>query len=234
NKKNKKFRYYKSIKEIKNIESFDTIFFAVKPQIIDDVIKDYKILFNKKKLIISIVAGINIRYFEDFFGSNSPIVRTMPNLPASVGKGVSCLCSNRNVSKKHKGYIDKLFKSVGKSFWIKSEKTVDKITAISGSGPAYFYYFIEGLERAGLKLGLNRELSRELSKHTAFGAIDLMEKSNAEAMYMRKKIAITGGTTEAAIKKLKLNNKLHNTILQGVQAAYRRAVQIGKKKKKTK
>ena len=126
----------------------------------------------------------------------------MPNLPASVGRGVTCLYANKNVNLKQKKITERLFKSVGNILWVNNEKYIDKITAVSGSGPAYYYYFIECLTKAGIKIGLNKKLSYILAKETAIGSISLLKKTGLDSTLLRKKIAVKGGTTEAGIKKI--------------------------------
>lgn len=220
-------KLYRSSKEIKNIKNFDIIFFAVKPQIINKVIKDYKMIPFKNKLIISIVAGKEINFFEKHFGKKTSIIRTMPNLPASVAGGVTCLFSNKNVTLKQKNFTNNLFKAVGKTFWVKNESYINKFTAISGSGPAYFYFFIESLSKAGVKIGLNKKESYEIAKQTAIGSISLMKSSKDSAEKLRKKIAIKGGTTEAAIKSFQKNKNMEKSVYSGVKAAFKRAIKLG-------
>ena len=225
-------KFYQNLSKIKNLKDFDIIFFAVTPQIINKAIKPYKLLDLKGKLVISIIAGKKINFFTKELGKNVKIIRAMPNLPALVGKGVTCLYTRNKIDLKIKRYVEKLFKSVGKTYWLNNEKNIDKITAVSGSGPAYYFYFIEGLARAGKNIGLNRDFAYELSKETAIGAIRLLEKSNQNAGFLRKKIAIKGGTTEAGINTLRKNLNMHKVINQGVQSAFNRSIELGKKKKK--
>jgi len=220
-------KLYKSPKEIKNINNFDIIFFAVKPQVINQVIKDYKMLTLKNKLIISIIAGKEIKYFEKNFGKKISIIRTMPNLPASVARGVTCLFSNKNVSLKQKKLTNKLFKAVGKTFWVDNESYINKFTAVSGSGPAYFYFFIECLSKAGVKIGFNKKESYEIAEETAIGSIRLLKSSKDEAEKLRKKIAIKGGTTEAAIQSFQKNKNMEKLVYLGVKAAFKKAIKLG-------
>ena len=214
--------------KIKNINDFNVIFFAVKPQILNKAIIPYKKLSLKNKLIISIVAGKETKYFEREVGKNTCVIRTMPNLPASVAKGVTCLFKNKNVNLGQKKLSEKLFKSVGIIFWVKNESYINKFTAISGSGPAYYYYFIECLKDAGLKIGLSNELAYKIAEQTAIGSIHLLEKSKENATSLRKKISIKGGTTEAAMRALQNSKKMRKIVLLGVNAAYKKAIKIGK------
>tara|TARA_B100000686_G_C16664107_1_gene902645 strand:- start:229 stop:1029 length:801 start_codon:yes stop_codon:yes gene_type:complete len=219
---------YGSLNKINDINDFNVIFFAVKPQILNKAIIPYKKLSLKNKLIISIVAGKKTKYFERQFGKNVSVIRTMPNLPALVAKGVTCLFKNKNVNLGQKKLSEKLFKSVGDFFWVNNENYINKFTAISGSGPAYYYYFIECLKDAGLKIGLNNKIAYDIAEKTAIGSIHLLEKTKENASSLRKKIAIKGGTTEAAIRELQNNNKMRKIVLSGVNAAYKKAIKIGK------
>ena len=228
NKEIYKIKVFKTLKEIKNINTYNVIFFAIKPQIINEVLDTYKKLELKNKLILSIVAGKNINFFEKKLGKNISIIRTMPNMPASIEKGVTCLFPNKNVNLKQKKFSDKLFKSVGKTFWVNNENYINKFTAISGSGPAYYYYVIECLRDAAVKLGISNNLSYEIAKETAIGSINLLENSKENATTMRKRIAIKGGTTEAAINALKVNKKMQKVVYSGVKAAFKKAIKIGK------
>ena len=230
-KKINKVKYYNSISKIKDVSKFDVIFFAVKPQILNKVIKPYKKIIFKNILIVSIVAGKKVNYFEKEFGKNTSVVRTMPNLPALVGKGVTCLFANSNTNKIQKKIAAKLFESAGKVFWVNKESYIDKFTAMSGSGPAYFYYFIECVRDAGIKIGLDKKLSYELAKETAIGSIALLERSKEEAKVIRKRIMIKGGTTEAGINKLIINNKINKIVSEAVKSAFKRAQYLGKKAK---
>ena len=224
-----KLDLYDSLNKLKNIDSFNVIFFAVKPQIVDKVLKNYKTLNLRNKLIISIIAGKDIKYFEKNFGSKTSIIRTMPNLPASISKGITCLYGNQNVSLKQKKFALKLFNSVGKTFWVKNESFINKFTAISGSGPAYYYFFIENLTSAAKKIGIDKKLAYEISKETAIGSIDLLRQSEDNAETLRKNIAVKGGTTEAAINSFRKNDNMKKIVFSGVNSAYKRAIKLGKK-----
>ena len=224
-------KIYKSYDKIKDINDHNVIFFAIKPQILKKVLNDYKKISFKKKLIISIVAGKKIDFFEKIFGKNIAIVRTMPNLPSSVGKGVTCIFANRRVDIKQIKFANRLFSSVGKTFWVKNEDFINIFTSLSGSGPAYYYHFIECLKDAGIKLGLSKVVAYEVAKETAIGSIKLLELSNENAAVLRENICIKGGTTEAAIKKLKNKDLMKKTIFLGVNAALKRANKLGQEKK---
>ena len=155
------------------------------------------------------------------------IVRVMPNMPALIGEGVSCLVSNKSTSKNNKKIINNLFSKVGKTIWLKNEIEIDKATAISGSGPGYVFTLIDAFEKASQQIGLPKKISREMVLFTILGSVKLMEKTKKEPSDLANSIAVKGGTTEAGIKilqKYKPNKIMYNTFL----AAYKRASKLGK------
>ena len=153
----------------------------------------------------------------------------MPNMPSMVEEGVSCLVTNKNTSKQNKNIVTDLFGKIGKIYWLSSEKELDKVTAISGSGPGYYFLFIDLLEKAAVKLGFTRKIAKELVYQTAFGSIKLLINNSKSAEKLTNDIAIKGGTTEAAIRFFKKNNQLKNMINKAVKAAHKRAIELSKK-----
>jgi len=148
-------------------------------------------------------------------------------MPALIREGVSCLVSNKNFSKNNKKIIENLFKKVGKTIWLQNEIEIDKATAISGSGPGYFFTLIDAFEKATQKIGFSKKISRELVLSTLLGSAKLMELTKKNPIDLANSIAVKGGTTEAGIKVLKknqLSNIMYNTFL----AAYKRASKLGK------
>ena len=226
----KRVNAFKSIENIKNYKKFDIVIFAVKPQIIKIVMMQIKkIKFKKSVLFISIIAGKKISYFNSFLPKKNQFLRVMPNMPVLINEGISCLLPNTTVSNLNKKHAANLFKKVGKIIWLKNENDLNKVTAISGSGPAYYYLFISLLEKASIKLGLSKKISRELVSQTALGSIKLLIYENNEASELVKNIAVKGGTTEAAINVFTQNSKLKNLINKATKAAYNRAIELGKK-----
>ena len=153
----------------------------------------------------------------------------MPNMPSMVEEGVSCLVTNKNTSKQNKNIVTDLFGKIGKIYWLSSEKELDKVTAISGSGPGYYFLFIDLFEKAAIKLGFPRKIAKELVYQTAFGSIKLLINNSKSAEKLTNDIAIKGGTTEAAIRFFKKNNQLKNMINKAVKAAHKRAIELSKK-----
>tara|TARA_B100000965_G_C19565528_1_gene746665 strand:- start:242 stop:1054 length:813 start_codon:yes stop_codon:yes gene_type:complete len=225
----KKIKVYKNTPNQKQIKNFDIIIFAVKPQVAKKVLSEYQNFELKKNVVIgSIVAGKKISFFKKNIKNSHQIVRIMPNMPALIGEGVSCLVSNKNFSINNKKTINSLFENNGKTIWLRNEIEIDKSTAISGSGPGYIFTLIDSLEKASEQIGFSKKISRELVLYTVLGSAKLLEKTKKEPSDLAKEIAVKGGTTEAGLNELKKNNLkkiMYNTFL----AAYKRASKIGKK-----
>ena len=226
---NNKVKAFKTIEEIKNIILFDIIIFAIKPQIAEKVLNNFsKFKFKKKTVFVSIVAGKKINFFNKFLPKNNQFIRVMPNMPAVINQGMSCLIASRNVSIKNKNNVGSLFSKIGKILWLKSELEINKVTAISGSGPGYIFLFIDAFEKAALQLGLGEKVTKQLVHQTLLGSTHLLFADKITADRLASNIAIKGGTTEAALNQFKNNKILHRTFKKVVKAAYLRANQLGK------
>jgi len=211
----------------------DTVLFAVKPQQMQTVLSalaDSGLQTRrKKKLLISIVAGFPIRKIEkrllDAFPDNVrkrfPIIRVMPNTPAQVLKGVSAMSPNRHASLRDLQRTRKILSAIGCVLEF-SEKDLDAVTALSGSGPAYVFYFIEALVEAGIRVGLTRKAASTLTVETFAGALALLQEQSASPESLRRKVTSPGGTTEAALRVME-EGKIKAFIGDAVIAATRRA-----------
>ena len=227
--KSNKIKCYKDISEINNIKNINVILVAITPQIAKESLKDYKFLnFSKSCVLVSIVAGKKIVFFNKFFPNTKQIVRVMPNMPALIGEGVSCMVSNNFVTKINKNKIQKLFSKIGLAIWLKSENEIDSATAISGSGPGYVFYIIDAMENAAKKLGLSNEINKKIIFQTFLGSLLLQKKTKKTAYKLSNTIAIKGGTTEAGLKMMKKKN-INRIIEQTLVSAYKKARQLGKK-----
>ena len=224
----KKVRFFDKTPNQNEIKKFDIIIFAIKPQIAKKVLNDYyNFEFKKNILIVSIVAGKKISFFKKNIKNAMQIVRVMPNMPALIGEGVSCLVSSKSTSKNNKKTINNLFLKVGKTIWLKNETQIDKATAISGSGPGYVFTLIDAFEKASQQIGFPKNIAREMVLFTILGSIKLMEKTKKEPSDLADSIAVKGGTTEAGIKILQ-KNKPHKMMYNTFLAAYKRASKLGK------
>jgi len=199
------------------------IVFAIKPQMMDTVVPLYRNFASQGSLILSIAAGKTLNYFERILGTNSPIVRAMPNTPASIGKGMTVLCSNNYVNRGQKALCTDLMSAVGKVHWVDNEKLMDPVTAISGSGPAYVFLLIEALSDAGVQVGLDQDLAYELAITTIAGAAALAEESTISPSVLRQNVTSPGGTTEAALAVLMSNDGLADLFLRAVNQAVARS-----------
>ena len=223
----KKIRFFDKTPNQNEIKKFDVIIFAIKPQMAKKTLSEYRNFeFKKNSLIASIVAGKKISFFKQNIKNAIQIVRVMPNMPALIGEGVSCLVSKKNISKNNKKTINDLFLKVGKTIWLKNEIEIDKATAISGSGPGYIFTLIDAFEKASQQIGFPKNIAREMVLSTILGSVKLMEKTKKEPSDLADLIAVKGGTTEAGIKILKKNNT-HKIIYNTFLAAYQRATKLG-------
>lgn len=183
------------------VQKADVVVLSVKPQNIRDVLDEIKGTVKKDTLIISIAAGVTTAKIAGVLG-DVPIIRVMPNTPALIGQGASALYSG-NAPKEAMGLALKIFSAVGKAVVVESEELIDAVTAVSGSGPAYFFLLTEEMIKAGEKLGLSSDAAKELVLQTAKGAALLAESADVQGetpAELRKKVTSPGGTTEAAIK----------------------------------
>ena len=186
------------------IDGSDIIVFAVKPQIMQTVCEPLKAIIQEQTpLTISIAAGVSIDNISNWLGSNElPIVRCMPNTPALVQSGMTGLYANNQVSQEQHDLAESILRAVGSTLWLTDEDKLDAVTAVSGSGPAYFFLVMEAMQAAAEKLGLTAEEARLLVLQTAFGASKLALESSDDAAILRQRVTSKGGTTEAALKEL--------------------------------
>jgi pyrroline-5-carboxylate reductase len=201
-----------------------TIILAVKPRDILMVLKQIK-PYSGGKLIISIAAGVRTSAMEKIIG-RARVVRVMPNMPAQAGKGISAISSGRFASKKDISTARSIFLKLGEVVEVK-ESLMDAVTAVSGSGPAYYFLLTDLLEKAGVKAGLNRELARKLAMATFVGSAGTIALDIGSMRDFVKKVASKGGTTEAALNVFKKKN-LESIIEQAVKAAKNRSCNLSK------
>lgn len=208
------------------VNAADVIILAVKPQMIADVMKEISLFVQAKKtLVISVAAGIPLAALENGLGHSIPIVRCMPNTPALIRAGVTALYANLFVTEKQRTLAESILRAVGMVVWLENEKLMDAVTALSGSGPAYFFLVIDALQKAGESLGLSSETARLLTLQTALGAARMALETNEEADELRRRVTSKGGTTEAAIRILE-NGHLHDLFLDAVSAAKMRSEEL--------
>ncbi|MFT6791746.1 MAG: pyrroline-5-carboxylate reductase [Cellvibrionaceae bacterium] len=177
----------------------NTIVLAVKPQVIKSVAQNLRPGLDRQSLIISIAAGVNSDQLGGWLGDDLAIVRCMPNTPALVGMGASGLYANPLVDREQKQMAEKLFNAVGNCIWLNNEKLIDVVTAVSGSGPAYFFLLMEAMINTGIQQGLTADQARKLTLQTAAGAAVLAQDSDVSVHELRRRVTSPGGTTEQAV-----------------------------------
>lgn len=206
----------------------DVILLAVKPQVLKTVCEDIAPMLKQRPcLIISIVAGIELTSINQWLGSDNAIVRVMPNTPALIGEGASGLYANAKVSDKQKKSAQKILDAVGSTVWVASEKMLNVVTALSGSGPAYYFYFMEIMIHWAKAAGLPEDIAETLTLNTAKGAAMMALSSEMEVDELRRQVTSKGGTTEAALKSLESDN-LEQLLSRALEAANLRADQLAK------
>lgn len=206
------------------VKKSNFIIIAVKPQDAKRLLASISKDLDQSKHLISIMAGVSIKKIELFINKKIAITRAMPNLTALAGKSVTCLSHNKMV--KDKAFAQKIFSSIGSVIEI-DEKHMDAVTAVSGSGPAYFLYLAECLAEAAVKLGIKRENAVELATATLSGSGALLEVLNVHPEALRKRITSKKGTTEAALSVLKSKN-FKGAVIEAVKAASVRSRELSK------
>lgn len=205
----------------------DVVLLAVKPQALRDVVSSLQEqLLRTRPLLISIAAGILAADIQRWAGGVQ-VVRCMPNRPALQGCGVTALYANEQVTELNRTVSEQILGAVGATLWVERESDMDTVTAISGSGPAYFFLLIEMLEAAGQSLGLSAEVARKLAIETAYGSGFMARESSDSPATLRQQVTSKGGTTEAALKHLEASN-VRGIFSQAVAAAAQRSAQLAK------
>jgi pyrroline-5-carboxylate reductase len=206
------------------VKNAEMVVLAVKPQILPDVLREIAADLRPETLIISIAAGISTAKIEAALGGGCRVVRVMPNTPALVGQGVSALAAGAHADEADLEVTETILQCVGLTVRVE-EKEMDAVTALSGSGPAYVFYLLEGMLAAAEKMGLEPETARRLALQTVEGAARLMTDSGETAEALRQKVTSKGGTTEAAVRVLDKAG-VKETIVQTLLAAQKRSAEL--------
>lgn len=207
------------------VDLCDVTVLAVKPQVIDGVIEEVERSFTKDDLLISIIAGVTTVRLESSLPQGSRVVRAMPNAPAMVGAGMAAVCAGADATHEDVGFAVGLLASVGESVVVE-ESLIDAVTAISGSGPAYFFLLVEAMMAAGCEQGLKTEVAAKLVSQTFFGSAKMLVDTGESPMDLRAMITSPGGTTEAALNIYKKEG-FENMVSKAVEAAVGRARELG-------
>jgi pyrroline-5-carboxylate reductase len=209
----------------------DIIVLSVKPHFIADVCQQIASagvnnkLEIKNKTFISIAAGTTVAQIQQALNGNYPVIRVMPNTPSQVGLGMSGLFASPEVSGSEKTSSEKLMNAVGKTIWLKTEAQIDDIIAVAGSAPAYFFLFMEAMEKQAQILGFNAQESRMLVEQTALGAAQMVVQNNIPISKLRENVTSKGGATQAALKQF-TDDGLESLVANAMNAAIKRAKEM--------
>ncbi|MDL2190736.1 pyrroline-5-carboxylate reductase [Cobetia sp. LC6] len=210
------------------VSQADVVVLGVKPQMMHDVCQALTpAVQNRKPLIVSVAAGITCDSLERWLGGDLAIIRCMPNTPSLVGVGASGLYATAQVTEEQRSLMDEMLTAVGIVEWVEEEGLLEAVTGISGSGPAYFFLFIESLEAAGIELGLNAETARRLAIQTARGAAEMAFSSEHEPAELRRRVCSPNGTTERAINSFE-EEGLRDIVERAAKASSVRAAELAR------
>ena len=209
------------------INKADVIVLAVKPQVMHGLVSELAdTVKEKSKLIISIAAGVKLASITEWLGEPSAaVIRVMPNTPALIQAGAAALYANEHTSDAHKNTAEAMMRSVGTALWLDTEEQMDTVTALSGSGPAYFFYFMEAMENAATEMGLTGDQARLLTIETAVGAAKMALLSSSDPAALRKQVTSPGGTTEQALNTFMQGN-MDKLIRAAMEAAKQRSIEL--------
>jgi len=210
------------------INEVDVVVLAVKPQVLSSVAKSAAALIQKRKpLVVSIAAGISQRSMSQWLGVDTAIVRCMPNTPALVLTGATALHANAKVTAEQRDLAENIMRSVGIALWVEDENEIDAVTAVSGSGPAYYFLLMEAMEKAAVELGLSEATARLLVQQTALGAAKIALESSESPELLRKRVTSPGGTTQQAIKTFEQGGFIQ-LVSKALHAARDRSIEMSR------
>ncbi|MEI8207897.1 MAG: pyrroline-5-carboxylate reductase [Methylococcales bacterium] len=217
-----------SINNADVINAVDVVVLAVKPQILNEVaINAAPLIQQKKSLVVSIAAGISQTSLSQWLGAETAIVRCMPNTPALVLTGATALHANTQVNAEQHDLAENIMRSVGIALWVDNEGDMDAVTAVSGSGPAYYFLLMEAMEKAALELGLSETTARLLVQQTALGAAKIALESSESPEQLRKRVTSPGGTTQRAIETFEQGG-FTELVSKALHAAKDRSIEMSK------
>ena len=202
------------------------IVLGIKPQMAPELLPGLSAYAGKSTLIVSIMAGRTLGFMEREFPKSSAVVRAMPNLPASIGRGITVAVANANVTKQKRELAGELLAAAGTVEWVEQEKLLDAVTAVSGSGPAYVFLLAEALAAAGVASGLPKELAERLARETIAGSGELLNRSPLDAATLRQNVTSPGGTTAAALQVLMGPGGIETLMATAVAMATRRSREL--------
>ena len=215
------------------INAVDVVVLAVKPQILSTVAKNATASIQQKQpLVVSIAAGISQQSLSQWLGNNIAIVRCMPNTPALVLTGATALHANAQVTAEQHDLAENIMRSVGIALWVNDESELDVVTAVSGSGPAYYFLLMEAMEKAAIEMGMNEVTARLLVQQTALGAAKIALESSESPEQLRKRVTSPGGTTQQALETFE-EGGFTALVSKALHAARDRSIEMSKQTENT-
>ncbi|WP_257254762.1 MULTISPECIES: pyrroline-5-carboxylate reductase [unclassified Endozoicomonas] len=225
-KRSEELGIHTSTRSLEAAAKADIVVLAVKPQMMKAVLTELSPVLQKQKpFIISVAAGIRLDSLDVWSGGGLPIVRSMPNTPSLLHCGATGLFPNSRVTDELKAIANEIFSPIGILHWLEREEQVDTITALSGSGPAYFFLLMEAMAEAGVRLGLDHETAERFSLQTALGAANMAIQSDIDAAELRRRVTSPGGTTERALKTFR-EEGFEAVVYKAVKSAKERGAEL--------
>ncbi len=209
---------------IKVLDSANVLILAVKPHQIESVLLEIKNHLDDNTVVVSVAAGITLEWFDKHL--KAPIVRAMPNIGSAVGQGATPLMANAHITGAHQAMVAEIFNAIGITSWVKTVDELNAFTALSGSGPAYVFLFIEAMIHAATALGVDAESAKAFALQTASGAVVLANDSQLDLASLRRQVTSPGGTTEAAIGVFNESNQLFNLVQKALEANIKRSHEL--------
>lgn len=204
----------------------DTLILSVKPQMLEAVAREISAVARQRQpLVISIAAGVRHSDLQDWLGTGVPLVRTMPNTPAMIQAGATALYADPGVPAELRNQAERIMRAVGLTQWVDNEDQIDAVTAVSGSGPAYFFLFMEAMENAATELGLSKDTAHLLVLQTALGAARMSMENKIELAVLRENVTSPGGTTEKALNRFE-EGGLRGLVHDAMSAAKERSIEL--------
>lgn len=207
------------------VEGADVVVFSMKPKDITDAIESVKSLIQPEQLVISVLAGVSTNYISEQLKSKAPVVRAMPNTSAAIGFSATAIAAGPSAANEHIEMTKTLFQTIGTTTVV-DEGDLHAVTGLSGSGPAYIYYFVEAMEDAAAEAGLKQDVAKELIIQTLVGAAEMLKSSEDHPSALREKITSPGGTTQAGLETLE-KYKYQEALMECIKRAAERSIELG-------
>ncbi|QTN01216.1 pyrroline-5-carboxylate reductase [Sediminibacillus dalangtanensis] len=215
-----------SIDKEQVIQGADVIILSMKPKDITEALEGIKKYVTDEQIVVSVLAGVSTGYISEQLEKNCPVLRAMPNTSATIGYSATAIAGGKQAEQEHIRLVETLFQTIGTTTVVEEEDDLHTITGLSGSGPAYIYYFVEAMEEAAAEAGLKPEIAKELIIQTLVGAAEMLKNSDEQPSALREKITSPGGTTQAGLETLE-KYKYQEALMACIKQAAARSIELG-------